>query len=73
MQLHCATCGKMNKVVQYERDDPILCCGHKLTLHDDLSDDIFMILRGEVYRIMREYDLSYKHASHVFWSEGYCR
>lgn len=71
----CPKCNKEKKVIRYERDDPVLSCGHILTIDDQLvrdlgEDGMFEAIRDEVYSIMRKERISYRQAVKVFWSKA---
>lgn len=68
----CPKCDKNVGVVHYVRDDPVLSCGHVLTLVDQLErdktkDGVYEVIRDEVYDIMRNQGIPYRQAVKVFW------
>jgi len=67
--LFCGTCKKFKNIVSFERDNPVLLCGHIITesRNELLSQGIYSIIREKVYDIMREDKISYKDAVKKFW------
>lgn len=71
----CPKCDKNAEVVHYVRDDPVLSCGHTLTLVDQLErdktkDGVYEVIRDEVYGIMRNQGIPYRQAVKVFWESN---
>ena len=64
----CPICNTIQEVISFHKDDPVLLCGHTLTVElQDKRDEIVDILanaqRDMVYRYMRKYKLSYAEAN----------
>jgi hypothetical protein len=67
----CPYCNKPQIVTGYNRDDPILACGHILTIEqqlkrDEISEILTTAMTCSVYKLMRNNKLSYKDAVKIY-------
>ena len=68
----CSVCCKYEDIYTYDHDNPVLFCGHtKEISEDDIkeTDEVYKTIRDEVYRIMKDYSVSYEEAKEIFWEE----
>lgn len=76
MVLTCHICHKKLKTVSFDRDDPVLTCGHIQRVsgqkdRDEIREGLYVAMRDEVYAIMRSLKISYDEAVQAFWEENY--
>ena len=68
----CSVCCKYEDIYTYDHDNPVLFCGHtKEISEDDIkeTDEVYKTIRDEVYRIMKDYQVSYEEAKEIFWED----
>ena len=68
----CPFCKKHRGVVSYQKDDPVLTCGHVITYEstksrNELAEGVYSALRDIVYEIMQEDKVSFEQAERMFW------
>ena len=69
-KIFCTVCHKYKSISHYDRDNPVLFCGHvKEILNDDLVevDAVYKTIRDEIYRIMKDYNVTYEEAKEILW------
>ena len=71
MIIRCNTCDISCDTIGFDRDDPILACGHTITKINYMNDVIYTILRDEIYALMHKRNMSYTDAKNMFWSDNY--
>jgi hypothetical protein len=64
----CPCCNKAQVIVDFNRDDPILACGHILTIEqqlkrDEISEILTSAMTYSIYKLMRTNGLGYQDAT----------
>lgn len=70
--MRCPVCGVVGGVVGYCRDDPVLGCGHVVSLVGQgdrrvFVDEVEQLLLVEVGGIMRRCGVGYRRAVELLW------
>ena len=69
-KIRCPICGKREDIYAYDRDNPMLFCGHTKKINiDSETDAVYCTIRDEIYRIMRDYNVSYEEAKEILWED----
>jgi hypothetical protein len=64
----CPICNTEQEIIAFDRDDPVLLCGHTLTIElqekrDEFVNACMNALRDVTYSYMRKHKLSYVEAN----------
>lgn len=71
-KIWCPTCQKYEDIYTYDHDNPVLFCGHIKKISDNNLkevDEVYKTIRDRVYRIMKDYQVSYEEAKEIFWED----
>lgn len=64
-KIFCPICKEYHETTSFDRDDPVLKCGHKFTIEmqtNELCEMLVVGMRDHAIKLMREQDISYKAA-----------
>jgi hypothetical protein len=72
--IKCPLCKTNQSLAHYKKDDPVLSCGHIITLKlleptEEIRDGLYRALRDEIYDIMRKQKICLKEALKLFWNK----
>ena len=70
-KIFCTVCHKYKSINHYDRDNPVLFCGHVKEISDSDPvvevDAVYKTIRDEIYRIMRDHNVTYEEAKDILW------
>jgi len=73
-QTKCHHCNCNVNIIGFDRDDPILACGHKLTINeqlerDEIKEGIKIIITAEAHDRAKLFNISYLEAEQIVLHE----